>query len=231
MQEKIWQLFWSKKKQTQSNYFKEYHYDLKNIIDAYKDDKKSVIEVGCGCGLTSFLLSENFDKTLLDINSEAIGIAKSYFNEQDKSASFLTADMFDMDIKDKSYDIVFNSGVIEHFNEAERIEALNAYKRILKDDGIIIIAIPNHYNALYKLGYIILNIIGKWPYPEEFAIYDLQKELDKTGLRLLNRTVVAKTILFDFLNFAPKIKELVLKFNELIKSPGYLTVLAIEKAI
>jgi len=73
---------------------------------------------------------------------------------------------FNMPFKNETYDIVFNSGVIEHFDKKERSRALKEYSRILRNDGVIIIAFPNHFSVPYSLAYLVRNNLlfrYRWP--------------------------------------------------------------------
>jgi len=231
----IWNNHWSKYIIDNESYLqsdveiKEYHTDLKNIIDKYKD-KNKVIEVGCGTGITSLLLDNHFEKTLLDINPDSIKLAKSIFNKYDKKADFLLCDMFTMDIEDECFDIVFNSGVIEHLNYEERVRAIKEYNRILKKDGIMIIAFPNHFNIFYRIGYLILNLFKKWPYPEEYKLYDLKKEIHENNLILESRITTSKNILTEYFGFNKILKYLFCLVYKIFNlEAGYLTVLIIRK--
>jgi ubiquinone/menaquinone biosynthesis C-methylase UbiE len=187
---------------------KEYHIDVKKIIEKYNTEQNAkVIEIGCGTGITSLLLNKNFEKTLLDINPEALKLAKLVFEQSGQKADFVLSDMFHMDMKDESFDIVFNSGVIEHFDLNKRVEAIKEYKRILKKNGLMIIAFPNHYNIFYRLAYLLFNFLGRWSYPKEYKLYDLREEIEKNNLTLITRIVTSKTMVLG----------------------GYLTVLVIKK--
>ena len=232
-QEKIWEEFWEEhnKKFLSSDITpKEYHLDLKNIVNNYKD-KRKIIEIGCGTGITSLLLNDNFDKTLLDCDINAIDLTKTLFKKADKQAQFINADMFETNINSKTYDIVFNSGVIEHFNYTERVKALKEYKRILIDNGFIILAFPNHYCLPYRIGYLMANLLNKWPYPKEYKLYDMAKELKECNLMLEKRLIIADNMLAESLNFNKILKNIFCFFNKLFKFEGYLTVLIIKNEV
>jgi len=227
--EKIWDDIWENEYKKVKYLIKdppEFNYDLKRIIENYGQKNNKIIEVGCGTGLSSLILDDRFDKSLLDLNQKAIEIARYAFKMQNKEANFITENMFEMDISDKTYDIVFNSGVIEHFNSGQRYTALSEYKRILKDNGLIILAFPNHYSILYRFRYIFENIIGKWKYPKEFKIYDLNDEIEKNDLILIDRITTSKSMVFKYYHF---IKHFLLFIDKFLDFEGYLTVLIIKK--
>lgn len=230
-QEIIWKEIWSNEYENIFNIVdspKEHDIDLKLIIDEFKGEEKKIIEIGCGTGMTSLIIDDSFKKTLLDVNPEAIKIAKEIFSIKNIKANFIIGNMFEMEIKDKKFDIVFNSGVIEHFSKKDRIKALAEYKRILKDDGIIILAFPNHYSIPYRFAYLLAIFLNKWPFPKEYKIYDLSVELAENDLLIEKRIVTSKKSSFEFLKYH-FIKKIFLYLNNVFKFEGYLIVLIIKK--
>lgn len=203
--------------------------DLVRLINQWGKAKKTIIEIGCETGVTSFLLHASFDKTLLDNNPEAIELAKKAFTKAGGRATFVTGDMFSMPFRDKSFDIVFNAGVLEHFNKKERIAALKEYARVLKDDGLMIIAFPNHWSIPYRLIYIIRRILGKWEYPSEHKLYDLKEEISANRLILRERVVLSKEEVFRRLEFMRILLLIGKVLDRLFNFEGYLTTLIIAK--
>jgi ubiquinone/menaquinone biosynthesis C-methylase UbiE len=202
-----------------------------NLIDSYAGTNKRIIEVGCETGVTSFLLSEKFDKSLLDLNPNAIAIALAEASASllNKKANFYVGDMFKMEFQDETFDLVFNAGVIEHFIKEDRTLALREYARILKNGGAMIIAFPNHHCPPYRFAYLLLRLIGRWPYPTEYKLYNLIEEIKKAGLVLNSRQTLSRGTIFNWLGFAFPIKKLFLFFDRFFKYEGYLTVLVITK--
>lgn len=203
--------------------------ELVDLIEKELVDNKQIIEVGCELGVTSMLLSNRFDKTLLDLNPLAIELTKKVHFNLNKKANFIVADMFKMPIEDKQYDIIFNAGVIEHFNLEERTKALQEYARIMKDDGIMFIAFPNHYSLPYRLAYIIRKLLKKWIYPNEYKLYDLKYEIEKSNLILEERMTISKKSLMNWLSFLPPLQYFFQIIDKFYSFEGYLTVLKIRK--
>ena len=203
--------------------------ELIELINQKVQKNVKIIEVGCELGVTSLLLNDKFDKTLLDLNPLAIDLTKEAHLKLSKQANFIVADMFDMPFKDNEFNVVFNSGVIEHFNYEERKNAFMEYSRILKDDGIMIIAFPNHYSLPYRLAYIVRKLFNKWPYPNEYKLFDLKKEIIESNLVLEERLTLSKDSLFNWLNFFKPLKRSLEFIDKLYNFEGYLTVLVIGK--
>lgn len=205
--------------------------ELRDLLDKYVKTKPRIIEVGCETGVTSLLLDDDFDKTLLDLNPNAIALAEAAASLLNKKANFFVGDMFRMKFDDESYDLVFNAGVIEHFDKEERGAALREYSRILKSSGTMVIAFPNHYCPPYRFSYLFLRLIKRWPYPVEYKLYDLNDEIKQAGLVLVSRQTLSKNTIFNWLGFAYPIKLIFQIFDKFFKYEGYLTVLTIKKKI
>lgn len=200
------------------------------INKAYEEESK-VIEVGCELGVTTLLLCDKFDKTLLDLNPLAIELTKKAHKALDKQANFIIADMFSMPIENKEFNILFNAGVIEHFSKEERKRAFKEYSRILKDDGVMFIAFPNHYSLPYRLAYKIRKLLNKWIYPDEYKIYNLEEEIESNNLVLEERLTLSKKSLMGWLNFLPPLKWLFQLIDKVYTFEGYLTVLVVRKKV
>lgn len=220
---------------TVDNVVKTYHSpaifqkELVEKIDAEYRHNMKIIEVGCETGITSLLLNDKFNKTLLDLNPLAIELTQKAHNRLNKQADFIVANMFSMPFEDKQFDILFNAGVIEHFTQEERTKAFKEYSRILKDDGIMFIAFPNHHSLPYRLAYKIRKSLKRWIYPDEFKIYDLEYEIKKNNLILEERLSLSKKSLMGWLSFIPPLKWLFQMIDIFYTFEGYLTVLKIRK--
>jgi len=228
------------KKHTVSMYFEElieavkkpaiFQVELKEILDKYAKENVEIIEVGCETGISSLILSEKFNKTLLDLNPDALELAKKLFKEFNQKANFVEADMFQMPFDDEKFDIVFNAGVIEHFKKKEVIAALKEYKRILKKDGVMIIGFPNYRSIPYQSALLISTFLGRWPFPKAYNYYDLKREIKTAGLILEKREVLSKKSIYNWWNFSRTIKKIFEKTDPLFNWEGYLTLLTIKRS-
>jgi len=209
----------------------DFQIDFKNAIDPFRGRMGKIIEIGCGLGATSFILDDGFNKSLLDLNPNAVRLARSGFERLGSRADFMVADMFALPVKDSAYDIVFNSGVMEHFSREERRKALGEYSRILKKDGMIVLAVPNHFSLPYRLAYCALKVKGKWRYPDEHMIYDMKREIRASGLALKERRVLSRAPIFKhWIGCLKGFRHLIVLLDKVFHFPGYLTVLLVNKS-
>lgn len=118
-----------------------WHLGRLRIIEAYIQQalkqKKNVkiLNIGCGTGGTINML-ETFGVTdNVDISDDAIK-----FMKQSGFKRITKVDGIKLPFKNKSYDMVGAFDVLEHIDK--QVEALKEWKRVLKDDGAIIVTVP-----------------------------------------------------------------------------------------
>jgi ubiquinone/menaquinone biosynthesis C-methylase UbiE len=203
--------------------------ELKVILDSYCRDGSRILEAGSSTGITSFILDDRFDKTLVDLNAAAIKLSRGLFEYFQKKATFVVGDMFRLSLPDEYFDVVFNSGVLEHFEYQDRVRALTEYGRVLRPEGILLVAFPNHFSKPYKLTYDYLNSKGRWPYPREIALYDMRKELEEAGLRLMERRILDRKTPLAYLAHLGPLRIVLKLLYALTGYEGYLTTVTAEK--
>lgn len=125
---------------------------------------RNCIEVGCEQGITSFLLDIK-ERYFLDYNDHIIDLLKKADVVIDHTGenTYIVGNMFEIPIENEKFDLVFNSGVLEHYSQTEIQNALAEMKRILTNDGYVVIAIPNHFSWVYRLAYLLgqaLDFLG-----------------------------------------------------------------------
>jgi ubiquinone/menaquinone biosynthesis C-methylase UbiE len=145
----------------------------------------SFLEVGSGSGRISLALARRGAQvTLLDNSQPAIDLSKGIFARHGLQAGFVMASAFEMPLPDGSFDVVWNSGVIEHFLFEDQVRMLREMLRVLKPDGTLITFNPSHEGRVYRLAKYLLEQTGKWPYGREIPIKTLQPHADRLNARL-----------------------------------------------
>lgn len=189
-----------------------------------------ILEAGCGFGVTSLLVGSRAQRTLLDLEPKAIEIARKLFDRAGQGAEFEVGDLFDMSFPDNVFDVVFNAGVMEHFDKNGRREALREMARVTKPGGIVYVAIPNHFSVPYRFAYEYRKAHGKWAYPDEEMIFDLSEELAAiNSLVALKRETVSEEACFHFLS---RLQRIWFKFcNLFVRYESYLTILTLKKSV
>lgn len=122
-------------------------YRFNKLFKAYlnlKDDKTQVkfLEIGCAPGrwLKYFNVEFKFDTCGVDYSKEGCKITKQNLKLSNIKSEVIYGDIFKLKNEQK-FDVVFSSGVIEHFKEPFKV--INKHYDFLKAGGTLIIVVPN----------------------------------------------------------------------------------------
>lgn len=116
----------------QGDYIKRKALLIKNIIP---NDVDTIIDVGCGNGIITNELSNNWKVVGLDISEEAIKYVK---------CEAVIASGTSIPFQDKSFDLVLTSEMLEHLSDSDLSKTIEEISRIAKK--YIIISVPNNEN-------------------------------------------------------------------------------------
>jgi 2-polyprenyl-3-methyl-5-hydroxy-6-metoxy-1,4-benzoquinol methylase len=173
------------------DYFSNIRKDLINLIDANAKDLK-ILEVGAAYGETLYYLKQN------GIAAEVVGV--DIFEDKKNKQNYKPLDRFIFGDIEKielpeylqHFDLILLPDVLEHLFEPKSV--LETLKKYLKEDGKIIISMPNirYYSALYKIVFK-----GDFRY-EESGIFDythvrfycrknIQELLETAGYKVLKQ--------------------------------------------
>jgi SAM-dependent methyltransferase len=164
-----WDSIWSKPLIT-SDYSLKYRRFMHDMGTTFST-KAKVIEVGCGTGQTLNMQCDTFG---MDISLPALELAKENCNHP------IRGDIFHIPFKDETFDLVYNSGVIEHFQEPYNHIAVKEMIRITKPGGMIIVIVPNSLCLWYRLGKWVANVMKNFEfgYEEDYTPVRLKKLFD-----------------------------------------------------
>lgn len=137
-------------------YYKMLLEDIENEVGIEIKNKK-ILEMGAGSGLLSLLMAaKGAEVYLVDILPEAIEYMKILERRLrdllpifSGSVKFIISDFNKISKKDVPYayfDLVHNAGVIEECNIDKAVSIVVQMKNYVKQDGNIIVAVPNFFN-------------------------------------------------------------------------------------
>ncbi len=98
-----------------------------------------------GCGLSSWVtddIRQQYGLYSMDCQIESVKFCRSYYRDN----RYLLGDLYALPFADGSMDAIVLREVIEHIKRPER--ALREVKRVLKQDGILILTTPNYSSFL-----------------------------------------------------------------------------------
>lgn len=119
----------------------------RRLLDAIGYNK-TILECGCGTGQLSHFLQLNNNHVLgIDMSISSLKLAQEHKQRNQLTrAGFCQMNIFDLGIKDESFDVVISHGVLHHTADARR--AFDAVARKVKPGGIIMVGL---YNSIARI--------------------------------------------------------------------------------
>ena len=163
--------------------------ESKEILKKLSWKNKSVLDVGCGTGLFSYLAAKKGAKVLgIDYSKKAISLALSNYSHKNLSYKCIDA----KNMKNDKFDIIVSLGTLEHVDNP--LQMLKNFKRHLNSNGKIIITSPNWTNPR---GYMLLILYFLFDFPITLADLHYFTPIDfKKFAKKLDMTLNWNT--FDF---------------------------------
>ena len=110
-----------------------------NLIKELIEPNDMILDVGCGEGIITAILSENCKKaTGCDYSTEAVAIAKKNYPKID----FVYSNCTNLKFQDASFKKVVLSDVAEHLLREQFVRTLQEIRRVLMKGGVLIVATP-----------------------------------------------------------------------------------------
>jgi len=100
----------------------------------------SLIELGCSPGNNLVYFARDFSYKVTGLDYAGMELTKRLLNESGVQAELIERDMFDWR-PDAPYDVVFSSGVLEHFDPPD--EVFRIHKNACAPGGHVVICVPN----------------------------------------------------------------------------------------
>ena len=140
----------SKKKGRFENiFYKSLHnmYEDFNVLIHEKANKKIVLDYGCGIGSVTEKISSSNPEKLIGVDISEISINKAIESAKNLNIKieYSVDNCENLKIKEKTFDLVFGSGILHHLNLEK---AINEICRVLKDNGEMVFLEPLGTNPL-----------------------------------------------------------------------------------
>lgn len=120
------------------------------VLKAEIPKNSSFLDVGCGAGYAMQKATEDLGCVCKGIDPDpgAHGVGR-FLKQLVKEETIIKGSAERIPFEANSFDVVFSSHVLEHVNEED--QSLREMKRVLKEDGILLIGMPTAFMAWINL--------------------------------------------------------------------------------
>ena len=171
------------------------------IIDLTKEED-TLLETGCGSGLLSAELAfSGRDVAVFDFSELILNRVKELFKLSNlpEPKTYL-ADMTKMlPFSDNQFDVIWNSGVLEHWTDDELKPILQEFVRCSKK--CVISFVPNERSILYRYGRENAEKNGIAPWGREIPRSSLKSQFEIAGLKKVFEETLGISMAVNFLNY------------------------------
>jgi len=111
--------------------------NLVNYFESKIITSGKVLELGCGPGRNAIYLSnQGFEVDAVDLSELSIQWANERAKNRSLHVNFIQKNIFDFDIQDGVYDMVYDSGCFHHIAPHRRMNYLSLIEKALKPGGV-----------------------------------------------------------------------------------------------
>lgn len=119
---------------------------LRPLFEKYLRPDSLMLEGGCGMGhYIAYYASHGHRIIGLDFAQKAL----KTLHIRQPDIDLVGGDVSNMPFPDKTFDLYYSGGVVEHFESGAEPSLVEA-RRVLKDDGVLLISVP-YYNPLRRM--------------------------------------------------------------------------------
>lgn len=124
-------------------------------------------------------LGPAIDLTLMDISEHCVAANRRMFEERGLKADFVVGDLFDRRFENR-FDIVVNTGLLEHFDKNQQRLLLRIFSDSLVDGGLYFTMVPFSGARIYTFCMRRMREMGTWELGPEIPMSTLS-DIDPNG--------------------------------------------------
>ncbi|MCK4545953.1 MAG: class I SAM-dependent methyltransferase [Candidatus Eisenbacteria sp.] len=168
---------------------------------------RSLLEAGSGSGKISRVLALEGARTcLVDLSNQAIRLSRESFRQKGALGSFLRASILQFPFGDNCFDIVWNEGVVEHFDANTRKQIVGEMARVCRQGGWVVTFAPYAGAHLYRLGKWYAERRGTWAFGREEPLPTMEPEFLAAGLTVAREETIGFWGQVHFLSYIPVVR-------------------------
>lgn len=185
---------------------------IQKFQDTAKKNNSYLLDIGAGAGQFLSLCSEltNFKLHAMEFSENSAEFLKSIVGAK----NFYQEKISSTDFHETKFDIITMFGVLEHISEP-RVE-LGKCKKILNEDGKILVLVPNFYSRAYKILGINTPTINPRTHLNYFSKKSMDRLCSEVGLKVQEyyQELPVIDLMYDFISFNDQIVDEILQDNE-----------------
>lgn len=176
---------------------KEYTVWTEEILKMTKPGDR-ILEIGCGSGQSSVTLAiEGRSITAMDYTSASIDTVNLLCKKMNTYVDTICWDATkELPFEENEFEVVFQAGLLEHFNDKEQIAMLKNWKRVCKR---MVSMIPNANSILYRAGKEKMERDDNWPFGLETPRNSMYDVFLKSGITNIKEYTIGMQNAKDFL--------------------------------
>ena len=173
------------------------------------------LEIGCGLGVNTLLLSLEFPKascTLIDFSESALKQARKLHKSFGRQPQTVLANVFEYSPKEK-FDLVMSFGVAEHFIGKMRKEIIQRHFALARPGAAVFLSVPNQSCLLYRLDMFLLNHLRRFKKlyrkcsQSKADDFDIEVAFSKKELKELARDLAVSNLQVQALSFSQAVED------------------------
>ena len=165
-----------------------------------------ILSAGCGRGVIDYWLIKvfGFHITFLDYSEQCIKNLHKSLKDVNKNLYVIShASIMDIPFPDKTFDLVWNEGVLEHFSLREYNKALSEMTRVSKN--WVLVDVPNANCKPYVLAKTWLEKHQLWGYGHENPRKTQKQDFRDHGLKeITERSIGNLQTIHNYLEMIPE---------------------------
>lgn len=167
---------------------------------AESSEGETLLELGSGTGeLSAHLARLGRNASLLDFSEDCLKFAADVFGQLGLRGKYVQGDVLKkLPFENQSVDVVWSSGLLEHFTDAQIAHIIAESARVAKKK--VISLVPNANSKPYRLGKEMQEREGRWIWGKEDPKDTLKPVFEKAGLRNIREYSIAPEHALNFLD-------------------------------